>query len=165
MDHTRLRSGELLAGAAAAALFVLLFLDWFGTLRVLDRAADVHRTGWGSLGWLMDLGLLAAIGTAAALVVVTAARRPVAVPIGAAVLTTATAIVVTLALAIRLLLLQPGLGPGLPNAAVTLQLPAYLGLLSCALIALGGWIAMADERKDAPSSRAPELTPRPAPPA
>ena len=43
MDFSRLKQGEILAGAAGVALFIFLFLDWFG-------AGDVGVNGWDSLG-------------------------------------------------------------------------------------------------------------------
>ena len=42
---------------------------------------------------------------------------------------------------------------------------AYAGIVFAALIPIGGWWIMADERKHAPYSAAPDVEPRPAPPA
>lgn len=146
MDLSRLRLGELIGGAAAVGLLVTLFAGW-------NRdAAGVAHSGWGTLGWLMLLLVLVAVGLALALVVTTAGRRPAAIPIGAAVLTAAVGIVVTLVLAVRVLLVDDLLGA------------AYLGLAFMLLIPVGGWIAMADERTQAPYSAAPDLPRRPAPP-
>ena len=146
MDLTRLRLGELLAGAAAVALVATLFLDWNRDSR------GSAETGWGAIGVAVLLLLLVAVGLALTLVVTTAGKRPAAIPIGAAVLTSGVGIVVTVVLAVRVLLLDDSLGG------------AYLGLAATALIAAGGWRAMADERTGAPYSAAPELPRRPAPP-
>ena len=62
-------------------------------------------------------------------------------------------------LAVRLLVFQPG-----PNAETTLRYGAYLGLAAALLIAIGGWWAIKDERKDAPESAYTPPPPRPAPP-
>jgi hypothetical protein len=157
MDLTRLRLGELVAGGAALALLACLFFDWNRDLGADAGAASVGRfgaeSGWSSLGIVTLVLVLMAIATALALVFLTITRRPVALPIGAAVLTTAVGVLVTLALALRVVLLDDSLGG------------AYLGLALMALIPVGGWITMADERTDAPYSAAPDLPPRPAPPA
>lgn len=154
MDLTRLRLGELLSGAAALALLATLFFDWNRDRggAAMDTSVSTE-SGWSSLGVVMLLLVLIAIGLALALVVTTAGKRPAAIPIGAAVLTTGVGIVVTIVLAIRVLFLDDSL------------LAAYLGLLSMLLIPVGSWIAMADERTDAPYSAAPDLPRRPAPPA
>ncbi len=157
MDLARLRLGELLSGAAALALLVTLFLDWnrdSGAGRAATRVAGAGtQSGWSSLGVVMLALVLITIALALALVSATAGKRPAAIPIGAAVLTTGAGVVVTLVLALRVLFLDDSLGG------------AYLGLLFMGLIPVGGWIAMADERTDAPYSAAPDLPRRPAPPA
>ncbi len=154
MDVTRLRLGELLSGVAALALLATLFLDWNRDLGSAAMDASVTReSGWSSLGVVILLLLLIAVALALALVFTTAGKRPAAIPIGAAVLTTGAGIVVTIVLAIRVLLLDDSL------------VAAYLGLLFMLLIPVGSWIAMADERTDAPYSAAPDLPRRPAPPA
>ena len=43
MDFSRVKQGELIAGAGGLALFIFLFLDWFG-------AGDAGVSGWDSLG-------------------------------------------------------------------------------------------------------------------
>lgn len=157
MDLSRLRVGELVAGSAALALLVTLFFDWNRDVGADRSVASVGhfgaQSGWSALGVVTLLLVLGAIGVALTLVLFTVTRRPAALPIGAAVLTTAVGLVVLLVLAVRVLLLDDSLGG------------AYLGLLFMALIPVGGWITMADERTDAPYSAAPDLPRRPAPPA
>jgi len=154
MDLMRLRVGELLSGAAALALSATLFFDWNWDRGGAAVGASVGtESGWSSLGVVVVVLLLVAVGLALALVFTTAGKRPAAIPIGAAVLTTGVGIVVTIVLAIRVLLLDDSLEA------------AYLGLLSMLLIPVGSWIAMADERTDAPYSAAPDFPRRPAPPA
>ncbi len=145
MDLTRLRAGELLAGAAALALLLSLFLDW-------NQGRDAE-TGWESLGVIALAFVLAALVSAGALVVFTATKRPAAIPIGAAVITSAVGLLATLVLAVRVVLLDDSLGG------------AYLGLLFTFLVLAGGWLTMRDERTGAPYSAAPDLPRRPAPPA
>ena len=59
---------------------------------------------------------------------------------------------------------KPDLGAGLPDKAVTIEPAAYVGLVFCLAIALGAWVALKDERTDAPESAYTPPEPRPAPP-
>jgi uncharacterized metal-binding protein YceD (DUF177 family) len=78
MTLGRLRSGEILAGAGAVVLFVVLFLDWFEPgvkPRVTETSGRVigpeqHLAGWTSLGWVMLVLLLAVIVLVGAVCVV-----------------------------------------------------------------------------------------------
>ena len=165
MDVKRLRLGEWVAGLAAVALLVLLFYAWDGAVEGASFRRSVgapayagvvtygSRSGWAALGLPVLLLVLVAIGTALALVLLTATKQPAALPIGAAVLTTGVGILVLLVLLVRVLLLDDSLGA------------AYAGLAAMALIPVGGWLAMGDERVRAPYSAAPDLPRRPAPPA
>ncbi len=149
MDLLRLRLGELVAAVAAAGLLVVLFENWN---RDAGPAGTELHSGWSALGWVVVVLVLVAVATAFALAFVTVTRQPAAFPIGAAVLTTAVGIAVLVVLAIRVLLLDDS------------TTGAYVGLLLCLGIPVGGWLAMADERKDAPYSAAPDLPRRPPPP-
>lgn len=152
MDIRRLRLGELIAGTAALGLLVTLLADWNRDATTLTDNAVRVQSGGSALGWPVVLLLLIACGLGLALVVTTVTKRPAAIPIGAAVLTTAVGLLAVLVLAIRVLTLDDSLGG------------AYLGLAFAVLIPAGGWIAMADERTHAPYSAAPDLPRRPPPP-
>lgn len=160
MRLARLRAGERLALAGAVALLALLGLRWFG---VSTPEADLraNESGIRSLGWFAVLLLLLAAGLAIATAVTSLNRQASALPVVLSALATAFGILATLAVAVRLVL-QPGLGIGAGNADVEVLLPAVLGLLSCAAIATGAWMAMADERTEATESR--EQTRRVVPP-
>jgi hypothetical protein len=152
----RIRRGEALMCVGAIALFVLLFADWF-------KGGGVSRSGWSSLGWALDV-LLAALFV---MVVITVGsvltRAKVAIAIGATVLTAVLAIVTLVIALLRVLIFQPDLDLGLGNEAVTVQVAGYLGLVALALIAVGGWMAIADERTEAPDSAYTPPPPRPVP--
>jgi hypothetical protein len=168
----RLRSGELLAGAGAVALFILLFFDWFLPEirpRVVETSGrvvgpELHLSGWTSLGWAMLVLLLAVIVLALWLAASTVFAASVSQPVAAGVLLSAVSVVAFVALLVRVTILQPGLGVGLPDEAVEVQLPAYLGLAAMAVIVVGGWRSMADERTEAPESAYTPPPARPAPP-
>ena len=147
---SRLRAGEWLAGVGAGALLATLFLDWVGPR---------GESGWSSLGWLVLAIALAAVACGAWLVIATVVRRPVAQVVAAAVLTATLGTFAFVALALRALAFQPG-----QNDLVDLRYGAWLGLLSAAMLAVGGWWAIADERTDARESAYTPPAPRPAPP-
>ncbi len=148
---TRVRAGEWVAGAGSAALLGTMFLPWFG---------PPDESGWSSLGWLVLAFAIAAIGCGGWLVIATAAVRPIAQQVAAAVLTATAGTLAVVALALRALIFQPG-----PNELVGLRYGAWLGLLSALVLAVGGWWSIKDERTDAPASAYTPPAPRPAPPA
>lgn len=186
MHLSRLRPGEVLAGLAAVGLLITLVLKWAapepGLLRgptgdlpaslspLADEAAGAYsdrlaQSGLSALGWFTVLVLLVAAVLALLLVLATVTLEPVGLAVTATTVTTAFGAFATLVLLVRLTLAQPALGLSLQDADVALRWPAYVGLACTALIAVGGWLALADERTDAAYSAAPDLPPRPAPAA
>ena len=164
---SRLRAGEWTAAAGAAGLLVALFLPWFGVELsgpagnlVNPFLADAGGTsGWNTLGWLVIVLALGAVGCAAWLAIANATRRPVAQTVAASVLTATAGTFAFVVLALRALVFQPG-----PNELVVLRYGAWLGLLAALAPALGGWWATKDERTDALESAYTPPEPRPAPP-
>jgi hypothetical protein len=162
---SRLRAGEWIAAVGAVGLLVALFLPWFGldlppsTVAAIVGEAS-GESGWDALGWLTIVLALAAIGCAAWLALANAGNRPVAQVVAASVLTATAGTLAFLALALRVLVFQPG-----PNEFVEPRYGAWLGLLAALTLALGGWWATKDDRTDAPESAYTPPEPRPAPPA
>jgi hypothetical protein len=166
----RIRVGEWVAAVGAAGLLVVLFFDWFalslredaskavsgGAVQIAEVRAHDSLSGWSTLGWLMDVLLIAVIVGGFALPYMAAKRTSPAWPIGAAVLTVGIATVVWLILAIRLLSLAGDEGLVL----VGVQLPAYLGLVFAFLIPVGAFFSLKDERTD--SAEARDYVPPPA---
>ena len=129
---SRVRRGEVLAGAGALLLVVFLLAgNWARS-----------RSGWDvlvSLRWLLALTILAAFG----LMLVQSSRRAPAVPVTMSLLVTVLGAISALALIYRVLI-NP---PAHQHAA------AYLGLLSAIGLAYGGYLSMRKEgiaRRDAP---------------
>jgi hypothetical protein len=172
MTRRRLRSGEVLAGVGAAVLFLSLFLDWFEPEvkpRVTETSGrvvgpELHVSGWTSLGWVMIVVLLAVIVLAIWLAAATLFAATVSQPVAAGVLLSAVGSVALGALVVRVAIVQPDLGIGLPDDLVAVRWPAYLGIAALAVVVAGGWISMGDERTDAPESATTPPRARPAPP-
>jgi hypothetical protein len=167
---SRLRAGEWTAALGAAALLVTLFLPWFEVdlttppdavaVPTVVVVGDPSTSGWDTLGWLVIVLALVAIGCAAWLAIANATARPVAQLVAASALTAIAGTFAFVALALRALVFQPG-----PNDVVVLRYGAWLGLLAALILAIGGWLAIKDERTDAPESAYTPPQPRPAPPA
>ncbi|MGH2944453.1 MAG: hypothetical protein ACRDLN_16960, partial [Solirubrobacteraceae bacterium] len=135
MDVRRLRSGELLAGAGALGLAIVMFLDWFG-----------GRSAWATLAVGRVL-LVLTIVLALTLVVLTLRARAVSMATSAATVTIGVGALALVHLLYRIGLDEPG-----PNGLVSIDAGAYLGL-ACVLVLIGGaWRTLADERTGAGSS-------------
>ena len=154
MDVRRLRGGELLAGASATALFVVLFSDWFG-----------GASAWETMA-IARVVLVALVLCALALLVLTVSRT-VAMATSAATITMAVGAIALLLVVYRVVINEPG-----PNATVSVDLGAYLGLALVIGVMAGAFRALADERTKAPASLrqtervlAVRGAPREAPPA
>jgi hypothetical protein len=170
----RLRGGELLAGAGAVVLVVALWLDWFDLPPRPPREAplppgvdvitvslprDYSVNGWDALGWLVLALATLAVAWAAWLIVATAADRPVTHVVAADVTAAVIGPMAFVALALRALVFQPG-----ANEVTTVEYGTWIGLAGAALLAVGAWWSLADERTGAPESAYVPPAPRPAPP-
>ena len=134
MDLRRLRSGELIAGASAVALLVVMFEDWFG-----------GGSAWETMT-IARVVLVALIGCAFALLVFTVTRT-VAMATSMATITIAVGVIALLLVVYRVVINEPG-----TNAEVTVDLGAYLGVLFVIGIVAGAFAALKDERTQAPAS-------------
>lgn len=153
----RMRAGEGLALVGAVALLVLMFFDWFGAHAEPDPpntitvwiGETVSLSGWGSLGWFMDLLVGVLIFGGLALTYMTVKRASPAWPVGAAILTWTAGSLIFLVLLVRVTIAQP-----YADEVVDVTLPAYLGLVAAALIPLGAFLALRDERTHSAEARA-----------
>jgi hypothetical protein len=147
MKLTRLRLGEMLATVGALALAVLTFRPWFMT-------PSGNVTVWDEFG-VVGVLIVIVVVSALTLGVTTVTERASALPVASAVLTTLFAFISTIAILVWVLV-RPGDATG--------NCPAgWLGLAASALILVGAWQSMRDERT---GRYLPDDTPRrPAPPA
>lgn len=159
----RLRAGDWLLLVSALALLVLLVLDWFSAESAGTAAPET--SGWSSLGWFVVALLVVTIALALVTVALLAAGAGDALNLKPAVVLAVLAPLTFLVLAVRVLVAQPGLGAGLPDEAVAVELAGWLGLLAALLLAAGAWISLHDERTDARGREFTPPEPRPAPPA
>jgi hypothetical protein len=146
----RLRGGEILLGVASLALLVVLFLDWFET----DEAGT---SGWSGL----SLGVLILIGMtfvlAAGVLIAVQRTAPIALTIFATVVTSVLTIASVVAILINVITTAGG--------DTDARWPAVAGILFAAMMALGSWRSMGDERLGATESAYTPPEPRPIPDA
>jgi hypothetical protein len=139
---SRLRRGEILAGAGAVLLLVFLFAGtWYRDGSHPPRS----RTGWQALTdlrWLIAVTILFGL----ALTITQVTRRAPAVPVALSVIVTVLGLITVLALIYRVLI----------DAPAHEQLVAYLGLLSALVLAYGGGRSLRQEGI-APEDGPPEI--------
>lgn len=141
----RPRFAEKVAGLSALALGVFLFaVDWFS-----------GASGWDSLGWfaLAMCVLSVAAGLAVAFLFVT--QESPALPQLASCIAMLVGTIAVIALLVQVIL-QPG-----PDEVVSVRSGWWLGLLSAAGVARGGFLSMRDEYLA--GAPLPDVPVRPAP--
>lgn len=182
----RLRRGEWIAVGGLVGLAVSLFLEWFsvtldapcvstgpdGYAGFLCAYSTGGDTGWGALGrpW-MDFLILAVALVVLALVMTLRARpgRPTYGAVVSLIVAGAVTFLVTVLTAIRVLLARPGVD--LPrdvrhadiDVSVGIGPGGWVGLASLLIVLIGLWVAVADDRTDAPDSAFDPPAPRPVP--
>ncbi len=142
-EISRLRRGDRTIAAGAIALFVFMFFfKWFGVnvpalVSIYIRAAGVSTSAnvWHTLEvirWLLLLTVLASV----ALVALRLTGRSVSLGLSAAV--AGLGALSTVLVFYRVLISHP-------FSHADVKIGAYLGLVSCAAIAYGGYLAITDE--------------------
>jgi hypothetical protein len=148
MDVSRLRRGELIAGASGVALFIIMFLNWFGVelggaagelaeeFGVAVDVPEAKASAWEAFD-LIDIILLITVIVAVGLAVATAMARTVSLPVAASALTAGLGILSVILVAYRII--DP------PGEEVGREYGVWLGLIAAAGIAVGGWLSMQEE--------------------
>jgi hypothetical protein len=145
--------GALIAGIAGAALFIIMFLPWFGIGGELGEQieqaqqiaeefgvagaeeADTNANAWESFDFI-DLVLLVTVIVAVGLAVMSAMGSSVNLPVAASALTAGIGIIATLLVLYRIID---------PPESADREYGVFLGLIACAGVAVGGWLSMQEE--------------------
>lgn len=134
----RLRLGELLAVVGMICVIVSLTQPWYGGASPGAGAnAAGQLSAWATFGPTIVLLLLACLATAA-LALATVFERSPALPVAAAVWSTAFGAIAVVAAIVRLL--------ERPDEASSLQVGAWLAFAGAVAILAGSWQSMRDER-------------------
>ena len=191
MDHTRLRTGELIAAIGGAALLIIMFVfGWFGLpgpdipegagdaaadLGIAIPDVDVSFNAWDSLELIRFLLLITGL-VAVGLGIAAAMARDVAMPVAGSALVAGLGILSVIFIAFRILS---------PPSDLDREIGVFLGLIAALAVAYGGWRSMQEEGTtfsqqadnlgdrhgtdrpgtDRPGSDAPPPPPPPPPPA
>jgi len=144
-EVSRLRRGDRVVAVGAIALFVFMFFfKWFGVNVPALVSAFVNATGvstsanaWHTLEvirWLLLLTVLASV----ALVALKGMDRKLELPLSLSVIVAGLGALCTILVFYRVIVSHP-------FSHADVKIGAYLGLVSCAAIAYGGFLAMTDE--------------------
>jgi len=147
MDVNRLSIGEKIVGVSAIVLLLDMFIfKWFG---LSGGGSGISKNAWGSFDFI-DIVLLLAVLAGLALVYLRASETRLELPIAVSVVVTALAALGTL-LVIYRLIDPPDLGFGsiLDVAGDSVdherKIGAFIGFLSVAALAYGGYRSMQEE--------------------
>ncbi len=149
MDHTKLRTGELIAAIGGAALLIIMFaFDWFGVggaagdaveqaqdLGLATPDIDIGANAWETLEIIRFLLLITGL-VAVGLGIATAMARDVAMPVASSALVAGLGILSVVFIAYRIL--DPPFDSGR-------EIGVFLGLIAAAAVAYGGWRSMQEE--------------------
>ena len=159
MDSSKLGVGEIVAGISGLALFVFMFLPWYG----IDSVGGIGLDGGDASAWeafsFIDILLFLVCVVVVGLVIVQMAETTPDLPAPPAQIITIAGAVAVILILFRLIV-TPGVDTGDTGIDVDLgrEIGVFLGLIAAAGIAYGGWRAS----NEAPAAAAPaEPDPRP----
>jgi hypothetical protein len=168
VDTSKLSQGELIAGVSGLALFVVLFLPWYGVdVNVGGFSASESASAWEAFD-MTDIVLFLVAGVAVGAAALRLAdATPEGIPV-AAIVAGAGALAVLLVL-YRLIELP---GPDIPDAAGAgidfgRRFGIFLGLVAAGGVAYGGYRQLSDAPQQAQAAppAPPAASDPPAPPA
>jgi hypothetical protein len=144
-EFSRLRNGDRMVAVGAIALFIFMFFfKWFGidvpaivSAFVAASHVSTSANAWHTLEairWLLFITILVSV----AWVVLEGLGRKFELPISLSAIVAGLGTLCTLLVIYRVLISHP-----FPHAQV--KIGAWLGLISCALIAYGGYRSMTEE--------------------
>jgi hypothetical protein len=149
-----LSRGEKIAGVAGVALILVMFIfDWYAVEVGGTAVPDSGVNAWGAYGFIdivLFITALAAIG----LVVLAASDSDVGLPVAGSAIVCALGILAVILILFRIIdkpggdveaigVISGALGG--PETSVVLKIGVFLGLISAAGIAVGGYLGMQEE--------------------
>ena len=152
MDFTRLSQGEKIAGVSGILLILIMFIfDWFGLkfdagAGAFSVSAEGARNAWGSYGFtdvVLFITALAAIGLA----LIAASEGEVGLPVALSAVVAGLGILSVVLIIISLISPPDSRRANLSGTGIshTRKIGVFLGLISAAAVAVGGYMAMQEE--------------------
>lgn len=147
LDAGRLGRGELIAGISGVLLFIFMFFSWFGVPGfagdVIDQAQDLGvaidvdttANAWQAFDFI-DLVLLLAVIISVGFAIMSATGSNENLPVAGGALTAGIGIIATLLVLYRIID---------PPSDAGREIGVWLGLITSAGIAVGGWISMQEQ--------------------
>jgi hypothetical protein len=141
MDTSLVGRGEKIAAGSAIALLIIMFLfDWFGFGGTIDTGIGTVDIGGGFNAWqsfgFIDLVLFVTIVAAITVAAMAAGAGGSSLPVAGSAVVAGLGILSTLLIIYRII--DPPGGSGR-------EIGVFFGLIACAGIAYGGWLAMQEE--------------------
>ena len=158
MDSSKLGVGEIVAGISGLALFVFMFLPWYGIDSVAGFGVSADASAWEAFSFI-DIVLFLVCVVVVGLVIVQMAETTPDLPAPPAQIITIAGAVAVVLILFRLIV-TPGVDTGDTGIDVDLgrEIGVFLALIAAAGIAYGGWRA-SSEAPAAPTPAEPD--PRP----
>jgi hypothetical protein len=144
VDTSRVSVGEMVAAVSALALFIFMFLPWFGVDSVEGFGVGdigIDANAWEAFSFI-DILLFLAVVVVIGLVLASAAASTPDLPQPPATVIAAAGALAVVLILFRLIF-PPGVDTGVDvDVDMGRKIGAFLGLIAAAGIAYGGWRAM-----------------------
>ena len=153
MDTSKVSRGEMIAGISALALFIFMFLPWYGLDSSDTFGVEANLSAWEAFSFVDVLLFLVSV-VVIGLVLAAASDATPQLPQPPALIIAAAGALALVLILFRLLV-TPDLDAGVVDIDVDLgrKFGIFLGLVSAAGIAYGGWRAMNEPVAAGPGSR------------
>lgn len=149
MELDKLSMGEKISAASGILLFVFMFFDWFGVEVSGVPAFSGTVEGSGGSAWdaldVIPIFLVLAIAAAVAVAVIRLTDADVEPPVSLNTIVAVLGALAVLLILYRIVDPPGGESFGGVSVDITLKVGIFLGLLSAAGIAYGGYSAMREE--------------------
>jgi hypothetical protein len=172
VDTTKISIGEIIAAASGLALFIFMFLPWYGleASTSVPGGSDFSVSGGNANAWeafsFVDILLFLVVIVTVGIVVAKAADSLPALPQPSGLILAAAGALALLLVLFRLIF-TPGedvSGFGV-EVDLTRKIGIFFGLLASAGIAYGGWRAMNEPATAGPGDRVGSAPPSPPAPS
>lgn len=168
MDTSKVSFGEMIAGISALALFIFMFLPWYGIDSVggFDvGSVDANGNAWEAFSFI-DILLLVAIIIVGGLVLASAADATPDLPESPGTIIALTGAVATVLILFRLIFTPDFDTGGLDlDVDVGREIGVFLGLIAAAGMAYGGYRAREEVAAAGPGTGGASASSPPAPAA